>query len=69
MRTVIERSVVVLALGLAVSSLAACAQGTAANTSAAMVLDNAGSVVRTGKEKLWEAPQVAPTPASAKPAY
>ena len=68
MRYVIKRSVVVVVAGFLVVSLAACAEGTATNKSAAMVLDNAGSVAKTAGDKLWQEPQAQATPA-AKPAY
>lgn len=66
MRYVITRSGVALVAGLLVALLAGCTEGTAANKSAAMVLDNAGSVARSAGDKLWQQPQTEPTPIAAQ---
>lgn len=61
MRDMTKRTVILVAAVVVGLGLGACTAGSPADRSAAMVLDNAGSVVRTGADKLWEAPQPTPT--------
>lgn len=54
-----KRTIISISLVALLSGFLGC---TEAQESAGKVLDSAGSIIRTGKEKAWVDPDVTPTP-------